>query len=812
MIRIAIVSTSVPPAQSGQALVIGRLLATVPPQAYAFLSVQPSLQNSTAGAEPTWRHIQLQPPVPPAALSRLLSSTKTLNQYISPFAIILKRAREISENLKADRPEVLIACSGDPYDIGATMLAAQRLKVPFALYLFDDPVFQWPAGPLRRIAQLLEKFWAPRAKLAFLPNEMLRDDFQKRQPKTPTLVVRNPAHEDAFRISQGAQSSAQTWPKKIVYTGSVYHAQGDAFRNLIEALDLLEGRFELHVYSSQTQEAFTRQGVLGRNVIRHDAVEPAEALQIQSSSDILFLPLGFDTGIDDVIRSSAPGKTAEYLSSGRPILVHAPADSFIVDLFRKHDCGFVVDHPNPVTLALALERISHDRPRVAAVTENALTLAGDFRAERSRAIFWDALSSISNASATTRPPRILFVAMHHSIHVARWIATLQNLGWDLHMFPLDGAPPNENLSGVTLHWPEGPDVATIESRSLTIATFSANLDLIDGYEVDAEGRVKLGESNSTSSRTHGPHVLNSVIERVKPDLIHSMEFQHAGYLVLRAKELFSGQFPPWLATNWGSDIFLFGREEAHHRQITRLLSQADFYSCECGRDVGLAREYGFRNTILPILPNSGGLDLERVNSLRSGIFPSQRKIIMVKGYDHFAGRAMVSLGVLESLADKLKDYEIVLFSVSSRPRTRALELSRDGILNTRVIDYATHDEILSLFSRARIYLGVSISDGISTSVLEAMSMGAFPIQTNTSCSAEWFNDGSTGFSVSPDDADRIRECFRIALSDDQLVDEAARVNRRIVADRLDRRVLSERVREFYDIAFKEIAADTQSIP
>jgi glycosyltransferase involved in cell wall biosynthesis len=122
-------------------------------------------------------------------------------------------------------------------------------------------------------------------------------------------------------------------------------------------------------------------------------------------------------------------------------------------------------------------------------------------------------------------------------------------------------------------------------------------------------------------------------------------------------------------------------------------------------------------------------------------------------------------------------------------------------MNIKVIDWAPHDEILFHFGRARLYLGVSISDGISTSVLESMAMGAFPIQTNTSCCDEWFTDGEGGFIVSPDNFDMICERFQRALEDDALVDGAAEINQRTVKTRLARDVLVPKVAAFYDEIF-----------
>jgi glycosyltransferase involved in cell wall biosynthesis len=457
------------------------------------------------------------------------------------------------------------------------------------------------------------------------------------------------------------------------------------------------------------------------------------------------------------------------------------------------------------------------------------------------------------------PPKILFVAMHQSPHTARWIDMAADLGYDLHMFPLEPSTPNHKLRGVTLHVPvldepaepvkeihqkrgwhgrainfiryarsyprealerlnsEVKHLARIVTGRPTAVVAVAEPPLFDvtssgvkirhlptydtiGKVVDVTETLRLGradESDETALRIHGPDVLASLIGQLKPDLIHSMEFQHAAYLVLAARDRVKEKFPLWLATNWGSDIFYFGTLPDHARQIRRVCEAIDLYSCECHRDLALGRKFGYRGPDLPVLPNSGGMDIDHVLSLRDPAPPSKRKLIMVKGYDHFAGRAMISLAVLERFADRLQDYTIVMFSVGAKPRVRSLELAAAGTLKIKVIDWATHDDILRHFGQARMYLGISISDAISTSVLEAMAMGAFPIQTDTSCCAEWFIDEKTGFAIPPDDFEKICERFATALTDDALVDAAAIENLEIIKSRLAVEVLRPKMQDFY---------------
>src|SRR6185503_10908709 len=61
--------------------------------------------------------------------------------------------------------------------------------------------------------------------------------------------------------------------------------------------------------------------------------------------------------------------------------------------------------------------------------------------------------------------------------------------------------------------------------------------------------------------------LIKTIQKVKPDIIHSLEIQHAGYLTLSAKKKIGSDFPTWIVTNWGADIHYFGEIQEHAEKI-----------------------------------------------------------------------------------------------------------------------------------------------------------------------------------------------------------------------------------------------------
>jgi glycosyltransferase involved in cell wall biosynthesis len=99
----------------------------------------------------------------------------------------------------------------------------------------------------------------------------------------------------------------------------------------------------------------------------------------------------------------------------------------------------------------------------------------------------------------------------------------------------------------------------------------------------------------------------------------------------------------------------------------------------------------------------------------------------------------------------------------------------------------SHGAALERIGHSRITIGMGISDGISTTLLEAMTMGSFPILASTSCACEWIADGETGFIVFPHDVAEIARALTTAANDDVLVDTAATRNRAVVEERWDSR-------------------------
>ena len=302
--------------------------------------------------------------------------------------------------------------------------------------------------------------------------------------------------------------------------------------------------------------------------------------------------------------------------------------------------------------------------------------------------------------------------MADSIHTARWLSQVKDQNWEIFLYP-------------------STDSKTIHTELQNLTFFYSYIGKPINYQKSIKFRgnpllsIPYGTyTKKTIIETLIPHYrsqeLKKIILKIKPDIIHSLEIQAAGYLTLDVKQKYfqNKKFPKWIVTNWGSDIYLYGKLKDHQEKIKQVLAECDYYSCECHRDIELAKQFGFKGKTLPVFPNAGGFDLETIANYRQPGLTSERKVVMLKGYQTWAGRALCGLRALERCAELLTGYQIVLYSASDDVKLAAELFSVSTGIETKILPINTpHPEILKHHGQARISIGLSISDAISTSLL-----------------------------------------------------------------------------------------------
>lgn len=365
--------------------------------------------------------------------------------------------------------------------------------------------------------------------------------------------------------------------------------------------------------------------------------------------------------------------------------------------------------------------------------------------------------------------RILLAAMPDSVHVARWLEANSENDIEVVLFatsPLRKMHPNlralmkntsfEGLS-IKRHW---------------LSFYGAIPLWILDRPYLFDGRIRGA-------------LLKKEIKRFNPQILHIMESQNGGYLARWAIGGAQNSRPKTLLTLFGSDLYWFSKIRPHKNRLRALLSKVDFIQAECARDFDLALGLGFRGIFLPVMPVSGGLSENFfVDEVRLGAV-NERTTIAIKGYGGTWGLAKEALKAIRGMVDQLQGFKIEIFSAGP-----AMDRFARSLFKNTGIEIATspkfslsHAQMLDLFQRSLVYVGYSKSDGLPASMLEAMSQGAFPVQTNTACVEGWFRPGITGIAV--DDVASANMSSELAglISDPVALEKAARENRKTVLDR-----------------------------
>ncbi len=374
--RILLVSDW-PPVASGigvsSSIVLERLFSAYPRDFINYASLSTYPDNLDISRQVQERLIRVS--VFPGDSSRLSEISRWANHLIHP--LLEKKIQKLCRNTTAD----IIFASPILYGylFRAAVDASEKLRIPLVTYFLDDWA-EWYRVNWPRLSNEAAQ-WQTKAikssSIIYTNGPGMKADYKKRY-NVDASILTNVVNVAAFDNGSSRSSPDSTDIRKIIYVGTVYGAQHCAIDDLIKALDIVNKsriRCVLELYSNLSPTDLGKWGWNRSYVFIKPWANQSEMPIILRSADILFLPLTFDPKWSFTIRTSAPGKLAEYAASGRPIIVHAPAEADISMLCKERNLGVVVDLPDPLLLAEEILKIIEDKEYAAELSQRAIEIA-----------------------------------------------------------------------------------------------------------------------------------------------------------------------------------------------------------------------------------------------------------------------------------------------------------------------------------------------------------------------------------------------------------------------------------------------------
>jgi glycosyltransferase involved in cell wall biosynthesis len=269
--------------------------------------------------------------------------------------------------------------------------------------------------------------------------------------------------------------------------------------------------------------------------------------------------------------------------------------------------------------------------------------------------------------------------------------------------------------------------------------------------------------------------------------------QSCSYPILKTMQ----KFPQikWVFSCWGNDLFYYQNIKIHRLQIIKVLQRVNYLHTDCERDYKLAKKLGFSGEYLGVIPGGTGYKIKELEIYKKPF--EERKIILIKGYEHLFGRSLNVIRAIEMMKEELQSFEIVVFGAHDTVQNYV----EDKKLGYKV--YGRHDlshlQLLQLMGQSLVYVGNSISDGMPNTLLEAIVMGAFPIQSNPGgATAEIIKDGKNGFLINdPSDIEDIKFLIQSSLTNLNLLQKAKNLNSSIANDKLEYTLNRNKIIELY---------------
>ena len=345
--------------------------------------------------------------------------------------------------------------------------------------------------------------------------------------------------------------------------------------------------------------------------------------------------------------------------------------------------------------------------------------------------------------------KLLMVSIN-SIHFHRWVSQLEGSGYEVHWFDVSDGREVPELHWLTHHRGWRYKGGSFRGRTFLKRRFPGVHRYLENDLLAAFSRV---------------------LKQVEPDVVHSFVLYKSAAPILPAMR--KQPHIKWIYSSWGSDLYLFRQDQDRLREIETVLPQIDFMFSDTRRDARIAKELGFAGTHLGVFPGGGGFQLHQ----RAILPPQQRDLILIKGYQGRSGRALQVLEALLLKPEIWQDRPVIVFGASPEVEDmiHAQPLLKERIrIGSSQQFMAPHEQVLDWMAQAAVYIGNSDSDGMPNTLLEALIMGAFPIQSNPGgATAEVIEDGQTGLLIEdPMDPVAIAALLERALSDSALREQA----------------------------------------
>ena len=327
----------------------------------------------------------------------------------------------------------------------------------------------------------------------------------------------------------------------------------------------------------------------------------------------------------------------------------------------------------------------------------------------------------------------------------------------------------------------------------------------NGYEVDLISQEKYKENDFKKVKLHllkriKPQIriisfpinllfyviqTKRIIKKINPSILHSHFV--ANYGIIGA---LTG-FHPFIVTVWGSDILLLPKKSRIIKVFVKFaLKKADLITCSGENLRDAVVSYGINPQKIKLI--SHGVDLEKFQ-------PQEKDRNLIKKLSIFSSPTIISIRNFEPvynietlirsiplILEKIPDAKFIIAGRGTQEKYLKNLAKSLGILDSiRFVGWIAHNELPKYFSLSDIYVSTSLSDGLSISLLEAISCKIAPVVTDIPASCKIIKDKKNGFIFPIKDTKSLAEKVIFLLKNKNIRKKFGNINRKMIEEKED---------------------------
>lgn len=294
-------------------------------------------------------------------------------------------------------------------------------------------------------------------------------------------------------------------------------------------------------------------------------------------------------------------------------------------------------------------------------------------------------------------------------------------------------------------------------------------------------KVKVIELRGIFSRTKLRYLLcipelKKILTKVQPSMVLGYRVHSYGFMAAMTG------FRPLVLAAQGQNIFYPFDSKVSKLCAKSAIRKADLINSWGDHMTEKLEELGARREIIVTLPRGVRTDLFVPRAKE----PNAPFTLVCTRSLHKHYRVDLLIEAMAFVRER--GYQARLVLAGDGPhRTELQNLSEHLGLNGNVefLGFVENKKLPEILGSSDVYVSMVATDGVSASLLEAMSCGLFPIVTDNVANRLWIQEGNNGFLIPEGDCRSLASRIHEAIVKPSLREKAASVNRRMVEERAD---------------------------